>query len=80
MSESRESVKTIFGKALEIQSDEQRAKYLDEACAADEALRAEVGGLLGTIEMAGDFLGRSSPAGATADQPVTEKPGTVIGP
>jgi len=85
MSESRESVKTIFGKALEIQSDEQRAKYLDEACAGDEALRAEVGELLGAIERAGNFLGGSSPADATIEQPITEKPitekpGTVIGP
>ena len=80
MSESREHVKTIFGKALEIRSEDERAKYLDQACAGDESLRAEVEDLLGAIERAGNFLGGSSPADPTLAHPIAEKPGDVIGP
>jgi hypothetical protein len=78
MPDSRENVKTIFGKALEIHSDDERAKYLDQACAGDESLRAEVDELLGAIERAGNFLGGSSPTDGTVDLPITERPGTVI--
>ncbi len=78
MPDSRKDVKTIFGKAIEIHSDDERAKYLDQACAGDESLRAEVDDLLGATERAGNFLGGSSPGNNTL--PITEKPGTVIGP
>jgi len=80
MSESRESVKEIFGKALEIPSDDERAEYLDAACGGDEALRAEVCALLEAIAEAGKFLGGSFPAGNTVHQPIGEAPGTWIGP
>ena len=80
MSQSRENVKTIFGKALQIQSPDELAEYLDRACAGDTSLRGEIEDLLGAIEKAGNFLGESPPADATIDQPIAEKPGTVIGP
>ena len=79
MSDSRESVKTIFGRALEVQSAQERADYLDAACAGNALLRTEVEDLLGAIARAGDFLGGSSPADATVDQPITELPGQTIG-
>ena len=47
-------VKSIFGKALELESA-ARSAYLDETCAAAPALRAEVDGLL-------DALSRAFPA------------------
>jgi len=80
MPDTRETVKTIFGKVLEIHSNDERSKYLDQACAGDVSLRAELEDLLGAIERAGNFLGGSVSAVATNDQSITEKPGETIGP
>ncbi len=80
MPESRESLKTIFGKAIEFRSEEERARYLDQACAADDSLRAEIEDLLGAVGRAGEFLIGSSPTPPTLEQGITEKPGTQIGP
>lgn len=79
MPESRENVKTIFGRALEFRSDDERAQYLEQACADDESLRAEVDDLLNAMKRAGNFLGGSSPADATLDPPSLQRPGTQIG-
>ena len=38
-------VKSLFGKALELPTPTERAAFLDEACAANPALRREVEGL-----------------------------------
>ena len=46
MSPSHPDLKSIFGRALEIESAAARAAYLDEACGADHGLRAEVEALL----------------------------------
>src|SRR5206468_2630605 len=67
--------------ALAIESPEQRAKYLDQACGTDPQLRAQVEELLVAYPKVERFL--ESPAagqGATVDDPITERPGTVIGP
>jgi hypothetical protein len=45
-------VKSIFGKALELPSPVERAAYLDEACAGNPSLRAEVESLLRAHEQA----------------------------
>src|SRR5262249_29716589 len=59
----------------------ERAAFLDEACAANPALRGEVEALLRAFEGAGDFMNRAAPPPGTVDfGPVTERPGTVIGP
>jgi serine/threonine protein kinase/tetratricopeptide (TPR) repeat protein len=74
----------LFLKALELGSAAERQAYLDGACAADAALRAEVEALLEASARAGSFL--ESPAStpqpvATVLEPaVAERPGTVIGP
>ncbi|MCO6045111.1 tetratricopeptide repeat protein [Aeoliella sp. ICT_H6.2] len=79
MASSTDSVKDIFGNAREIPDRDQRKRYLDEACAGDESLRAEVDRLLDALDSAGDFLGGSySPA--TAQLPISERPGDTIGP
>src|SRR5262245_965472 len=39
-------VKSIFGKALEIQAPAERVAFLDGACGGDTSLRHEVDGLL----------------------------------
>jgi serine/threonine protein kinase len=61
MSESRKPVGVIFEAAIELPT-EQRAAYLQAACAGDDALRQRVEDLLRAHEMAGAFMG--SPAAA----------------
>jgi serine/threonine protein kinase/tetratricopeptide (TPR) repeat protein len=71
----------LFLKALELHSPAERQQYLDRTCAGDAALRAEVDGLLEAIGQAGSFL--EAPAAdltVTADAPLSERPGAVIGP
>src|SRR5438445_5603491 len=85
----------LFLKALELRSADERQKYLDEACTGDAALRAEVESLLEASARAGSFLEAPAPdlpsppwgrgaggagVGPTVDDPITERPGTVIGP
>ena len=78
---NRGEVKSIFGRALDIESADERAQYLDEACRGADELRVEVDALLNAIAEAGDFLGGSVPEVApTIDQTNAEKPGAEIGP
>src|SRR5438105_2829192 len=71
----------LFLKALELRSADARQKYLEEACTGDAALRAEVESLLEANAHASGFLESPAPnLVATIDEPITERPGTVIGP
>src|SRR5262249_55354333 len=71
---------SIFIEALEQENPAERAAFLDGVCAADPALRQRVERLLERHEQAGSFLeSPAAPPVATADQPVRERPGTVIG-
>src|SRR6266705_3052563 len=80
MSANPNKAREIFVAALKRAPDQWQA-YLNEACADDTALRDRVQNLLVAHREAGSFL---QPAGvgltATIDEPVTERPGTVIGP
>src|SRR4051812_42241793 len=67
----------IFHLARKIDGREVRDAYLRQACGTDEALRLRVEALLHVHDEEGSFL--QSPA-MTVDQPITERPGTVIGP
>jgi hypothetical protein len=58
-------VKSIFGRALEIESPAARAAYLEEACGTNAGLQAEIEGLLRYHCKAGEFLGRPPAADAT---------------
>jgi serine/threonine protein kinase/WD40 repeat protein len=73
---------TVFAQAIEIDSPEDRAAFLDQACGNDPELRREVENLVVDHFRAGKFL--ENPAArivATGDeQPVSEGPGTQIGP
>src|SRR5215471_15473770 len=81
MAASVADIKSIFGKALELRSATERAAYLEQACQGDSRLRAEVESLLQARQEAGGFLaGPGSGPVATLDEPVVERPGTVIGP
>jgi eukaryotic-like serine/threonine-protein kinase len=72
----------IFFAVLEKGSPEERAAYLDEACAGDQDLRRRVDKMLAARAAAGSFL--EQPAAGlvmTVDAPPgNEGPGTVIGP
>ena len=70
----------IFDRAMAIVAPEERSRYLDEVCADNERLRGHIEGLLLAQEDLGSFLQSPPVAGAspTIEQPITEKPGTVI--
>src|ERR1700733_13749255 len=72
----------IFDAVVELATPAKRAAYLDAACGQDLQLRAEVEELLAHDAMVGSFLDplARSVQHATADAPITERPGTVIGP
>src|SRR5262245_8502966 len=72
----------IFHQALTRSRPDERAAYLEQACAGDPVLRASVAALLRANVGASGFLEQPAPApAATAlEQPVGERPGTVIGP
>ena len=75
------TVEDIFLAALE-QAPSARAVYLDAACGADAALRAEVEALLRSHDEAGSLLDQPlfQPGPTVNGPPATERPGTVIGP
>jgi tetratricopeptide (TPR) repeat protein len=74
-------LEAVFFAALEKGSAEERAAYLDQACTDDPDLRRRVEKMLAAQSDAKSFLERPASAfGVTVDEPIPEKPGTVIGP
>ena len=72
---------SIFLEALQKPSPEERAAYLTDVCAGNDALRCNVEMLLKAHAKAGDFLNKvPADISATKDQQPIEKPGAVIGP
>ena len=75
----------VFLRVVEIPRAPDRLKYLDEACGADAALRAQVESLLAASERAGGFLESPAPGLESVPAPLPaatragEGPGTVIG-
>ena len=82
MTSTTPDVRSIFGRALEIESPDDRSAFLNEACAANPGLRAEVDDLLRAVAGAGDFMNRPiRPDPVTISHaPIPEGPGTRIGP
>jgi serine/threonine protein kinase len=80
MNEPHKPVGVIFDAAIEL-PPEQRAAYLQEACAGDDPLRRRVEALLGAHDSAESFM--NSPAvrtrGETAAVKSAERPGDRIG-
>jgi serine/threonine-protein kinase len=71
---------SVFAEALEKPDPQERAAYLDRACAGLPELRQNVESLLSAYE-AGQFLESPAAPVATADaSPLNEGPGTRIGP
>jgi WD40 repeat protein len=82
MGAQQDEAARIFDAAVELGTPAERAAYLDAACGPDSQLRVEVEELLKHDDSSGSFLNlpaRSDPQ-ATADEPVSERPGMVIGP
>src|SRR5262245_25288494 len=72
---------SIFLEALKKPSPDERAAFLDRACAVDDELRRSVELLLRAHDKAGGFLADSPAlADVTVDRSIAESPGTVIGP
>jgi serine/threonine protein kinase/WD40 repeat protein len=89
MSANSPELKSIFGRALEIESTAARAQYLDAACADNATLRDELDSLLAAAAKAGSFM-RDAAIGPAVDPNVfgatmikaeePESPGSMIGP
>src|SRR5688572_29483498 len=81
------SLQNLFNAALERSDAAERARFLDDACGADTALRERVEKLLRAQEEVGAFMAQPSrkPAGLDLNPtarvviPLTEKPGDKIG-
>jgi tetratricopeptide (TPR) repeat protein len=75
------SDRDIFHAALAIADPAERSAYLDQACAGAAGLKERIVGLVEMHEQVGSFLEPPAPVpAATLDEPITERPGTVIGP
>lgn len=80
MTGSQVDLRAIFCEAMDRSTPEEQALYLDQACQGRPDLRARVEALLRANVEAGGFL--AEPSGrhvATIDEPITERPGAVIG-
>jgi hypothetical protein len=83
MGDPANQAKAIFLEAIEQHPPQAWPAFLEQACAGDVQLRAEVDKLLRAYAAMGSFheAPRSAPTlSATADEPVAEHPGTRIGP
>src|SRR5262245_284746 len=81
MPEPQADLRAIFCEALDRKTPQEQADYLDQACQGRPELRAQVEELLQAHREAGSFLQESdSEPAATTEDPISERPGTVIGP
>jgi hypothetical protein len=76
-----QSIESILAAAVEMGSATERQQYVDQACAGDVELKRRVEELIENHFRAGSFLEAPAPnLAGTTDEPVREKPGTLIGP
>jgi serine/threonine protein kinase/Flp pilus assembly protein TadD len=81
MSAANPRTESLFWSALALESPTERAHYLDQACGSDPLLRVQVEELLAAYPKVERFLESPAvPEGVTVDEPLTERPGTLIGP
>jgi serine/threonine protein kinase/tetratricopeptide (TPR) repeat protein len=81
MGEHCDPAKSIFLAAIDDKAPQEWPAFLDQACAGDDRLRAEVEKLLRAHAALGSFHEAPRPAlPETVDHPLSERPGTVIGP
>jgi RNA polymerase sigma factor (TIGR02999 family) len=69
-------------RAIEVESSEDRAAFLDQACRGNTNLRTEVEKLVVDYFRAGNFLEKplARLAATVRDHPINECPGAIIGP
>ncbi|MGO9467968.1 MAG: tetratricopeptide repeat protein [Isosphaeraceae bacterium] len=80
MSDAKTDAKAIFLEALDCTGADELRRFLDQACGTDPALRPRVEELLRAHQDAGAFLGGAGQQDVTRDHPISERPGTIIGP
>ena len=81
MGDPSHRAKAIFLGAIEKHAPNEWPAFLDRTCEGDAALRAEVEKLLRVRLEMGSFQEAPRPVPVrTVDEPLTERPGTVIGP
>jgi serine/threonine protein kinase/Tol biopolymer transport system component len=81
MAPERRNPEELFHRALELKDPEQRAAYLEAACAGDAELRAQVDALLKWDSQAGGFmdLPDRDPDATREAPPIPDMTGTEIG-
>src|SRR5262245_10669495 len=70
---------TLLAEAVKMQGA-ARAAFLDEHCKDDAELSNRLEGLLRAHDHPDPFLEAAAPVMTVDEQPVSERPGTVIGP
>src|SRR5262249_55414873 len=83
MNEPERQVMSILGEAVEYRSPEERAAFLEKACAGAADRRARVEALLRAYAAAGNFLQGDPPPRApvaTVEVAGRKQSGTLIGP
>jgi serine/threonine protein kinase/tetratricopeptide (TPR) repeat protein len=79
MAEQRLDLEEIFFAARQ-KPPQERGAYLDQVCGADALLRQRAEQFLSAQGEIGSFLESGAvPLEATIDEPITERPGTIIG-
>jgi tetratricopeptide (TPR) repeat protein len=80
MSETPDRLESLFAAAVALANADERAAYLDRACAGDATLRSQVEALLRAHARAGHLLDRPVPGSPerTADYTPAAQAGTVI--
>lgn len=80
MSERSEQIDAILAAAVELATRDDRADYIQQACAGDDELQRQVEELVDAYLSAGDFLESPAPGlPPTVDFGVEESAGTSIG-
>jgi hypothetical protein len=80
MSEAPDRLESLFAAAVALADADERAAYLERACAGDVALRGQVEALLRAHARAGHLLDRPAPGSPELTGPyfASTPPGTVI--
>src|ERR1043166_2742776 len=73
------TLRALFDEASEIEDRQARSRFLEEACAGDAALQADLEELLRSGDSAGGFLADPEREGSALAAAIEEKEGDRIG-
>src|SRR5947207_1507561 len=73
------TVESILAAAVEMSSEAERRRFVDQACGGDGELRRRVEQLVEDHFRAGSFLEAPARTPATADEAPGERPGAAVG-